>query len=417
MSFKIVQPVSPGQTYNIPIKNPSMAQAIKLSNGTPFDLDAEGFGTQGQEVIVAGIEVILYAKVQNSGFINITPVNNNNVTGTGVINIVVYLIGEQLPVGHWPVTIPTQTVQAKVSTVTTLVNDGSAPGTQIIESTESGSSGSNVSVLNDSTLVLQSFVAAVLTAYFKSIPSAGAGASVLQLGDVNRVVEVLGKALIDGLLVVTGDATFNGAGAGITVANQATVNGTGNNFFNGANYFGGTSTGTATAEIAANGSVQFDNGNIVSNGSGLLQAKGGLEMGTGASDFLKSGDGPTAVIDCTSATEIFINPPSNAAGHFINFATANVDRMRVGDGGPGLLNSSVLTLLAGSVSRMTGSNGTVCGAGTVITHALGATPNYVSFMMNIAQPGSGTNGVGSIGATTFTGTVGAGTSCTWSTKL
>lgn len=133
MSRKIVQVVSPGVTYSIPINQPSNAQAVEVWNGTPFDLDCYGVGTQAALVLPAGTGHLFYTRDYNSGQIVIVPQNNNNVNGTGVVNIVIYDMGEIIPSGRiFPVTIPIQPVI--VSPPITTIN-GNGGGTAKIYQT------------------------------------------------------------------------------------------------------------------------------------------------------------------------------------------------------------------------------------------------------------------------------------------
>jgi hypothetical protein len=189
----------PGVPVPVTLGNVGVIQAVKLSNGTPFDLTISGFGVQGQGIVVAGLEVMLHSEVENSGVLTIVPVNNNNIAGTGVANIVVYLMGEKLPPGNWPVTIPTQTVQAKVSTVTALINDGSAAGTQIVESTPAGDPGSAVSLLNTGVLILGN------ATHKGSISSDNATFKTDGNGNVTAV-----GITASGALTVTGASSLNG---------------------------------------------------------------------------------------------------------------------------------------------------------------------------------------------------------------
>jgi len=66
--------VSPGVAYNNILQNAGAIQAIKLTNGTQFDLTFQGFGTPGTSVIPAGLEYMLHASDGNSGYINFIPV-------------------------------------------------------------------------------------------------------------------------------------------------------------------------------------------------------------------------------------------------------------------------------------------------------------------------------------------------------
>lgn len=414
MSYKQVVTVTPGVTANVSLQSVQNIQAVKVTNGTPFDLDYTGVGAASIVVIPAGLEYMFYADQERSGNISILPVNNNNITGTGVVNITIFLIGDQIPKGTWPATVPTQTVQAKVSTVTTLVNDGSAVGTQIIESTPAGAASSTISILNDGTVTIKGDVAAVLTALLQLIPGAAAGASSVKLADSTRTTEILGKLLVDGTFesvgaathdstsTFTGDATFNGAGSSITTANDAVVGGS-------------LKTNTIRDNVVGNDQIDLASAGVTFNKLATFAAA--LILGTGVNDFIESGDNSTKIVDCTSGTNMFFNPPGTGAGRIIGFATNATDRMEVGDGGLTLKNGSTITLLAGSVSRMTGSNNTAAGSNTVITHGLGATPNYVTCCEVATQPASATVGVGAIGSTTFACTIGAGAAVTWSTKL
>ena len=75
--------------------------------------------------------------------------------------------------------------------------------------------------------------------------------------------------------------------------------------------------------------------------------------------------------------------------------------------GPGQLH-----LVVGDLRHFNGNTSTI-GSGTVISHGLGITPRLVQLTSNIAQPGSANVGVGSFTATTFTASVGAGSSGCW----
>jgi hypothetical protein len=121
-------------------------------------------------------------------------------------------------------------VQAKVSTVTTLVNDGSSIGTQIIESTPSGAASSTISILNDGTVTIKGDVASVLTTLLQLIPGAGAGGSSVKLGDAARQTEVLGSLLVDGItnldngaLTTDGNGNISKSGGKIGVASAGDI--------------------------------------------------------------------------------------------------------------------------------------------------------------------------------------------------
>lgn len=133
MSYKIVQQVSPNVTYTIPLTQGINTDMAEVWNGTPFDLDYYGLGSLSETIVVAGTGRRFNASDGNAGQIIITPINNNNVSGTGVVNIMVYNRGDVIPPGTFPVAIPTQTVQAKVSSVNTLSDEGRAVGSETID--------------------------------------------------------------------------------------------------------------------------------------------------------------------------------------------------------------------------------------------------------------------------------------------
>src|SRR5438094_9278398 len=99
--------LTPGTTSKVSLVNLGAIQALKVTNGTPFDLTTSGFGISGGNLIVpAGLEYLLHAEDGNTGHIDILPVNNIGASGTGVANLVVYLQNERLPQGTWPVSVP-----------------------------------------------------------------------------------------------------------------------------------------------------------------------------------------------------------------------------------------------------------------------------------------------------------------------
>lgn len=136
--------VSPGQNYKITIQNPGIVEAVKLTNGSQFDLTASGFGLTGQTTIPAGLEYMLYAEDNQQGFINFMPIDNLNVGGQGVVNATGYLVGEELPKGSWPVTVPAQRVIASQFAgqviATNLVNTGNPLGQNVIQVQPAGDS-------------------------------------------------------------------------------------------------------------------------------------------------------------------------------------------------------------------------------------------------------------------------------------
>lgn len=205
--------MSPGVTTKVQLINIPDVVALKVTNGTPFDITYSGFGVIGQSVIPAGTEYLLEGSVQNTGHIDLTPVNNIGITGTGVANVVAYQRNEPLPTGTWPITVPAQVVQAKVSTVTNLVNDGNVAGTQIIESSSAGQT-SETSVTNDGLWILKTLVSGTLHQFLKTQNSG----NLLQLVQSGDIAEVLGQLVVDQLL------TMSSSGLTVPAATDAVYN-------------------------------------------------------------------------------------------------------------------------------------------------------------------------------------------------
>lgn len=108
--------------------------AVKLSNKSPYDVLYSRFGTQGQEWIAAGTETLLYSENGNQGVLDLQPFNtvNINPANPAVILYTIYSLGDRLPVGQWPVSIPFQSIDV-VNTVasTNLINNGAVNPTNI----------------------------------------------------------------------------------------------------------------------------------------------------------------------------------------------------------------------------------------------------------------------------------------------
>jgi len=78
-----------------------------------------------------------------------------------------------------------------------IVNDNNTI-TNVVESTLSGSSGSNFTIKNDGTLAVSEYVSSTLKSILQVIVGTG-----VNIGAVSRQVEILGNLQIDGSLIVT----------------------------------------------------------------------------------------------------------------------------------------------------------------------------------------------------------------------
>lgn len=133
MSQTITLTISPGVTVNQNLPSVSKISTVDFANSSPFDLTYQGFGSPGVMIITAGTIVRLHHEVLDTGQVSFLPVNNYGVLGNGIVNLTVYFINETVPPGTYPVAIPTQTVKANVSQVTTLSNEGASAGAEVID--------------------------------------------------------------------------------------------------------------------------------------------------------------------------------------------------------------------------------------------------------------------------------------------
>jgi hypothetical protein len=232
MSYKIVLVITPGKAQTVGLPNPSNVAGVKISNGTPFDLDISGFGTQGLLVVPAGTEYMVSAETENRGSMTVLGVDNNNVTGTGVVNLNVYLAGEKVPQGNWPVTIPTQTVQSIVSSTNTLINTTQPEGTQVIQikASTNVSNQNNFDVFNDGSVDVWQTLGGITNLLFQiaadavtptiSMLGSGLPGAITAFGSF---VVNIGPSILNGGLTVLGGLTVSTGGASIT-AGGLTVN-------------------------------------------------------------------------------------------------------------------------------------------------------------------------------------------------
>lgn len=106
-----------------------------------------------------------------------------------------------------------------------------------------------------------------------------------------------------------------------------------------------------------------------------------------------------------------LNIVAGASGLMFLQDSVGSNQLEISSNGPAL-KQGPLNLLAGHFDRMNGARIT-CGSGTVISHGLGVTPTMSIGCPDIAQPGSATVGTGSNNSSTFTASVGAGSSIGW----
>lgn len=191
-------------------------------------------------------------------------------------------IGEILNITSYPLTLPRQVNSNTTMTTTTantIADDGRASGASppTVEASITGIAGSTISISNDGTWILKGNRAGTLIQWLLSIPGAANGASVLQLGDVNRLVEILGTLLVDkGKIGVAADGDLiDASGVGTTLKGHSA----GNVIFqvNGVNIAfaqsGGLSLATGTFGFIS-GTISRYNGTVTSCGSGTVISHG-----------------------------------------------------------------------------------------------------------------------------------------------
>ena len=141
-----------------------------------------------------------------SGLLQIDPAANLNNVPTwpgSYVQVDTVGLGERVN-GFYPLSLPRNTnigntVQTAV--VNSLQNDGNPANTQIIETTQSGSTGSNGFMDNSGNFYIAQYVGGVYSKLLQVIANA---ATAVKLGLLNKTVEILGNLLVDQNLVVTG---------------------------------------------------------------------------------------------------------------------------------------------------------------------------------------------------------------------
>lgn len=146
----------------------------------------------------------------------------------------------------------------------------------------------------------------------------------------------------------------------------------------------------------------------------LVEVLGNLQVDTSITAdtiFSKASGGADGVVSVTGSgvTQNTRLQSSNV----INLQVPGGTSQAVVDNTGFTINPGQLHLVVGDLRHFNGNTSAMSSAGTVISHGLGITPRLVLITTNIAQPGSATVGVGSFTSTTFTATIGTGSSGCW----
>jgi hypothetical protein len=273
------------------------------------------------------------------------------------VTVVAYLPNEKV-MGVYPFSLVRQfflgnNVNVNLPTSTNLQNDNNVTGTQIIESTVSGSPSSNVSVYNDGSGWFGRWNTPTFTKVLQWFSS---GATGVMLGAVGFLTEVLGNLKVDGTLesvgnvtadanlAVTGTATFNANGVSIDGSSNVNCNAVNTNTVNT-----GVVNATTANATTTNTTTLSATGNIISanNQSHEWKDFGGTVRpvlnvdasnhvnlsgitGTDLLQFLASGGGVTGVWDFINksldirTTAVILNGTTNGTAElYMPFTGAN----------------------------------------------------------------------------------------------
>jgi hypothetical protein len=131
--------VNPGQSTQVPLQNGNLIKAVKVSNKAPYDLVVDGLENTGARWQAAGLEEWYFPEGTCNGTCDLTAYNNANLSNpaAGIVLITPYYMNDTLPKNAGQsTTIPTQVVQANVSTISVLQNLRQTAGTQWLQVTD-----------------------------------------------------------------------------------------------------------------------------------------------------------------------------------------------------------------------------------------------------------------------------------------
>lgn len=374
----------PGQGQNIQLPNASNIQAVLLSNKSSYDLIVDGLEESGPRWHTAGTENLYVVAGHSAGKLSLSVYNNANISNppSSIALGTIYLKGEKLPPGSWPVSIPTQTVSATVSNVQaqTLVNDGNAQ-TTIIESTPSGATSSTISIDNEGNVTIKSINGSTVVPLLQLIAGASPAVKLFTSG---YQVEALGNLWADG---------FAGASSGIYSNNGA--------------YYGTDGTNTI---IQATGTTGTGNTRLQNTDHISLQVPGGTEaIGINSSQvtieksLIFNGQlGVSAaadVIDASNLNDTYIK--ARNTGNII-FQQPNGTTVGKFDSSGQLNLTHSLVLVGGTIGQYKIFSGT--GNGTVAT----GVSNPTAITLNPCTVSGSSQTIGATVATSSVVTTGAG---------
>ncbi len=307
-------------------------------------------------IIEAGTKVRLHHETLDTGQFSILPVNNYGVSGNGIINVTIFFVNETVPPGTFPVAIPTQTVQAKVSSVQTLSNEGSSVGTEVIDIGTTGNP-KLVDIFNDHfTLSIE------ISGVKHTILQGSLTGNPTKIGSAADISEVLGTLFLDSIISAANNV-------GYAIRNAA-----------GVNHTALTDDASDIVHLIASNGNQINLDTSTTNIAQILNS--GLLLPNNIPLQSKDAGGTirSLLLEDGSNNVVF-----NAGNQNLYNINNNNNTKRVGidtgDVNPLLdLSAAVakaLKLVVGTITRISVFTGTATSAGVLQAHGLGVTPDWV----------------------------------------
>lgn len=176
-------PLVQGVSTTIPVTSVSNLVAVVIANESPYAVALQG--PNNNAWLPAWYENI-FDMTGALGPLVMTPylISNSSDAPSATALVTLYVLGDTIPQGAWPVALSRQTNignSGAVGSVSTVQNDGNAPPTIFIESTPSGQATSSIAIANDGSLIVRTLDGSVWTDTLQIIPG-NAGLTVIQLG-------------------------------------------------------------------------------------------------------------------------------------------------------------------------------------------------------------------------------------------
>lgn len=107
-------PIVPGINKSVQLPNANMIQSVIVTNKSPYDMVIIGVDASGPRWIPAATEDIFHSLGNNNGQISLSAFNTSALSPSPASNILVtvYFKNDKLPIGSWPHSVVSSTVQA-----------------------------------------------------------------------------------------------------------------------------------------------------------------------------------------------------------------------------------------------------------------------------------------------------------------